>query len=64
MWNWVTPEAEGLATAAIFIAVAAFASWRMGRPSAEVLASKAAARAAALRAGSTGPILGRASHRA
>jgi len=30
MWNWVTPEAEGLAIAAIFIAIGAFASWRMG----------------------------------
>ncbi len=63
MWNW-SPEAEGLAIVAIFIVIAAFASWRIGKPGAQVLASKAAARAAALRAGSTGPILGRASHRA
>ena len=62
MWNW-SPEAEGLAIAAIFIGIAAFALWRMGRPSAVVLASKAAARAAARKAGSTSPMLGRASHR-
>jgi len=34
MWNSVTPEAEGVAIADAFIAIAAFASWRMGkRPS-------------------------------
>ncbi len=64
MWNWVTPEAEGLAIVAIFIVIATFASWRMGKPSAQVAASKAAARAEPLGAGSTRPILARASHRA
>ena len=62
MGNW-SLEAEGLAIAAIFIVIAAFASWRIGKPSAAVLASRAGARAAALRAGSTRPILARASHR-
>lgn len=34
MTNWVTPEAEGLAIAAIFMAIGAFALWRMRRPKA------------------------------
>jgi len=58
LWNWTTTaEAGGVAIAAIFIVIAALASWRMGKPSAEVLASNAAARADALRSGSTRPIL-------
>ena len=49
MWNWVTPEAEGVAIAAVFIVIAAFASWRMGKrkrkPATDVLArAKAAGR--------------------
>ena len=31
MWNWVTPETEGVAIAVAFIAIAAFASWRRGK---------------------------------
>jgi hypothetical protein len=42
MWNGFTPEMEGVTIAAIFIALSAFASWRLRKGPANKSASRSA----------------------